>query len=179
MKSRSRARLMLAYCLLGCGVLILGGCRRPEPGAVVAPLQEPPVDAARVSAADAAIWRHQRSIAADLNGDGTPERLVLVADVQLSDSGQPLWEDGHRWAVFVADTPQVTLLYAAFVPNGSVEAAVLTGDGEGRRHVLVHERTPGQTRSMVIAYERPGTARSISEANYQIENWVPTLVRPE
>jgi hypothetical protein len=118
------------------------GCSRSDGTRVGSTDAARPLDTARVSSIDAAEWQHRRSIEADLNGDDTLEHLVIASDVQLSDSATPLWEDGHRWAVFVEETPQLTLLYAAFVPNRHVEVGILAPDAEGRRNVLVQERTP-------------------------------------
>ncbi len=64
-------------------------------------------------------------------------------------------------------------MYTAFVPNGFVEAALLQASSEGRREVLVQERTPQQLRALVVAYEAPGKARSVSGAYYQVETWFP------
>lgn len=89
-------------------VAMLAGCGRQDAASRVSQLQAPPVDVVRVSPGDAATWRRQKALEADLNGDGAPERLMLAADVQLSDKGDALWEDGHRWAAFVADAPDVT-----------------------------------------------------------------------
>lgn len=167
--------LLATLALLGLG---LTGCA-PPPASEPNPLEAPPVDSVRVrSAEEAAGWSHSRAIEADLDGDGSAERLVLAADVVLGPGGAPLWEDGHRWAAFVEDGGERTLLYAAFVPNGHAEAAVLGADAEGRRHVLIAERTPQQARSLVVAYERPGRARSVSAAYYQVERWLPGLVAP-
>ena len=156
--------------------LLAASCsRQPAPRS---PLEAAPVDTARVNAAEAARWRHTRSVSADLNADGSPDRLVLASDVELSSDGTPLWEDGHRWAVYVDDGAEPTLLYGAFVPNGHVEAAVMNADSMGHRHVYVQERTPGRARSMVVAYESAGRARAISDGNYYLESWLPTLTTP-
>lgn len=156
-------------------------CRRlppPTDSPAANPLGNPPVDLARVRSADeAAGWPHRRVSEADLD-DGTVERVVLTSDVHLNDGGKPLWEDGHRWAVFVEGEGRRTLLYAAFVPNGHTEAAVLTADTGGRRHVLIQEQTPQQVRSLVVSYDRPGVAKAVSSAYYQIEQWLPGLTRP-
>jgi hypothetical protein len=133
-----------------------------------------PVDAAGVTASQAASWRHRRTLAVDLDADAGDEELVIAADVELSADGTPLWEDGHRWAVFVAGPP-VTVLYAAFVPNGHVEAAVLKPDRRGRRPVLVRERTPGQERTFVLAYDGAGSARAVSAIASSIDRRVPDL----
>jgi hypothetical protein len=135
-----------------------------------------PIDASRIRIDEASQWRHRRVIDADLTADGRRERIVLAADVMLNDAGVPLWEDGHRWAVFVEEGERHTLVYGAFVPNGEAEAAVLAPDGIGsRRHLLVRERTPQQLRTIVIGYDGPDAVRTISAAHYQIEHWLPPL----
>ena len=134
-----------------------------------------PVDTLRIRLADVVAWPHRRAIDVDLDGDAAAERLVLSADVTLDDRGLPLWEDGHRWALFVEDGEARTLLYGAFVPNGHVEAAVLSAQTESRsRSVLVRERTPQQSRSFVIAYDGRA-ARTVSAAYDQVEAWLPSL----
>lgn len=139
------------------------------------PLQAPPVDSARVGdVRQAAGWAYRHALSADLDGDGHPERLVLASDVAVRPDGTPLWEDGHRWALFAeAADGRRTLLYSAFVPNGFAEAAVLASDPRGRRHVLVQERTPQQVRALEVEYRGPGDARSSSAAQYQVEGWMP------
>jgi hypothetical protein len=149
--------------------------RAAPPAAEHNPLDAPPVDSARVGSMDQiAGWAYRREASADLDGDGRPERLVLAADAEVRPDGTPLWEDGHRWALFAESAAgQRTLLYGAFVPNGFAEAAVLTADAQGRRRVLVQERTPQQVRALDIEYRGPGDARSASSAYYQVESWLP------
>lgn len=160
--------LALAALLFGCG-----GSPSLEPE--INPLEALPVDSSRVaSAAEVAEWEYQRRSRADLDGDGMAEAVVIAADVLLSASGVPLWEDGHRWAVYVQSSEGAsTLLYAAFVPNGFAEASILVADSRGRRHVLVQERTPQQIRALEVEYSGPGAAKSISGAYYQIHEWLP------
>jgi len=139
------------------------------------PLEAPPVDVSRVGSAEVAdAWAYRREASADLDGDGTTERIVISADVTISEKKVPLWEDGHRWAVYAEATDgRRTMLYGAFVPNGFAEAAVLAADSEGKRRVLVQERTPSQVRALEIEYLGPGIAKSRSAAHYQIEQWLP------
>ena len=154
-------------------VLALAACRRPAPERN--PLSAPPVDTARIrSVEEAASWKYRRGVAADLDGDGRAERVFIVADATLGADGAPLWEDGHRWAVYVeAPGGERTLLYGAFVPNGFAEAAVLARDDTGRREVLVQERTPQRLRSVTVAYAGPHRARSVSDAYYHLGEWLP------
>jgi len=156
-------------------LILSAACRRADaPAAERNPLQAPPVDSARVGNVEqVAAWAYRRELSADLDGDGRPERLVLTADVEVRPDGVPLWEDGHRWALFAESSDARTLLYSAFVPNGFAEAAVLTADAQGRRRVLVQERTPQQVRALEVEYHGPGDARSSSAAHYQVESWMP------
>jgi hypothetical protein len=156
-------------------MILLAACHPDAPGAVERnPLDAPPVDSARVSIGAVEAWRYRRELSADLDGDGQPERLVLTSDVEVRPDGVPLWEDGHRWALFAENTAgNRTLLYAAFVANGFVEAAVLQANDQGRRRVLVQERTPQQVRALEVEYRAPGDARSSSGAYYQVESWMP------
>jgi hypothetical protein len=153
-------------------------CARADPPrAERNPLDAPPVDSARVGSIDQiAAWAYRREASADLDGDGDgrPERLVLAADAEVRPDGTPLWEDGHRWALYAQSAAgERTLLYGAFVPNGFAEAAVLTPDAQGRRRVLVQERTRQQVRALDVEYRGPGDARSASSAYYQVESWLP------
>ncbi|HEX6368049.1 MAG TPA: hypothetical protein VF006_03890 [Longimicrobium sp.] len=162
---------------LGMMMIVLAACRPADPPGAAErnPLEAPPVDSARVGDARlAAGWAYRRELSADLDGDGPAERIVLASDVEVRPDGTPLWEDGHRWALF-AETPagERTLLYSAFVPHGFAEAAVLQADDQRRRRVLVQERTPQQLRSLEIEYRGPGDARSSSAAYYQVESWLP------
>lgn len=142
------------------------------------PLSAPPVDAKLgVSAGDALGWGYRRELRADLDGDGSPEQVVLASDVVMNDRGLPLWEDGHRWAVVVREDETDTLVFLAFVPNGFVEAAVMTASSEGDRDLWIQERTPAQVRDIAVSYDGPGAARTVSAAYYQVEQWMPGSAR--
>jgi hypothetical protein len=132
-----------------------------------------PVDTSRIHAAEVGGYGYRREVTADLNGDGKPERVVIAADVSMGPTG-PLWQDAHRWAVYVEpEKGERTLLYGAFVPNGFAEAAVLGASSDKGRKVLVQERTPQQVRAFEIEYEGPGNARLSSAAYYQVGEWLP------
>lgn len=162
--------LLLAMC--ACGP----DGREPDGERV---LDGPPVDPGIVASADvAADWGYRRRLEADLDGDGTVEAVVMAADVEVLEDGTPLWEDGHRWAAFVEpEAGPRTLLYAAFVPNGFAEAAVLWPTADGRRAVLVQERTPQRVRILEVEFDGPGTARLRSAAAYPVETWLPGSAR--
>jgi hypothetical protein len=131
-----------------------------------------PIDARGGSVEVAEKFAYQREASADLDGDGSNERVVLAADVTLR-AGEPLWEDGHRWAVWVVPPNGArTLLYAAFVPNGSVDAAVVTSEEGRRRRVLVQETTPQSARVFVLEYQGAGKATAVSRQAHDVATWL-------
>lgn len=136
------------------------------------PTSAAPVDTARIRVNEVASWRYRREISADLDGDDKLERLVIAADVAMGPTG-PLWEDAHRWAVYVEPAKgERALLYGALVPNGFAEAAVLAPDQDHRRKVLIQERTPQQVRNLEVEYHK-GKVRLSSAAYYQVGEWLP------
>jgi len=153
-------------------LLIASGCRE-DPSARNVPVPAAQLVGIEVSARDALGWSHRGELSADLDGDGTAESVLLTSDVQLSPTGAPLWEDGHRWALVIHDGNDTTLAYAAFVPQGFVEAAVLGPSSAGRREILLQERTPAQLRSISIGYAGPHRATATAAAYYQLEQWLP------
>lgn len=166
---------MIARSLYVVLILASASCST-QPAAEPNPLMKPPLSL-ELTVREAGGWTHQNEIRADLDGDGGQERIALLSDVTTGDRGRPLWEDGHRWALLIDDGSGSVLAYSAFVPNGFVEAAVLTESPDGTREVLIQERTPGQLRSLVIAYDEAGTVRPVSAAHYAIEQWLPGSAR--
>jgi hypothetical protein len=161
---------------LALATLALGCTERVEQR-LANPLEAPPVDTSKVrSALVAAGWDHRQAVDIDLDGDTVAERLVLASDVTVRPDGTPLWEDGHRWAVFVeTPTGERTMLYAAFVPHGFAEVGILAPDDRGRRHVLVQERSPNQLRTFDVEYEGTGKARGQASAQWALEAWLQDL----
>lgn len=156
---------LVAAVILGCAP----GPRPEEPN----PLESPPIDSVRVGGTDeVAAWSYREEAAADLDGDGTSETLVLAADVAFGPEREPLWEDGHRWALFVEpDRGARTMLYSAFVPNGRPTVAILQPDDRRRRRVLVEERAATELRVYEIEYAAQ-RARLSSALFSQVERWL-------
>jgi hypothetical protein len=85
-------------------------------------------------------WSYSQRVTADLDNDGTDESLVLLSDVHLDKSGQPLWEDGHRWQVYVQEPDSgITRLYARFIPNGKLVAELTSDIGPSPSIVLLEQ----------------------------------------
>ena len=157
--------------------LALTGCASPPEST---PADAPPIDHGRVSLADAVGWPLQRSVRADLDGDGADERLVVASDVAVDASGMPMWEDGHRWAAYVVDAPEGeaadssrTLLYGAFLPMGRAEVAVTEPSAGEPPRVFVLSRSVGRVTAQDVAYDGPGEARGLGSATFSPLTWVP------
>ena len=158
-------------------LLVLAACDPPPENT---PADAPPIDHERVSLADAVGWPLQRSVRADLDGDGADERLVVASDVAVDASGMPMWEDGHRWAAYVVDAPEGeaadssrTLLYGAFLPMGRAEVAVTEPSVGEPPRVFVLSRSTARVTGEDIAYDGPGEARSLGGATFSPLTWVP------
>ena len=161
-----------AALMIGVVVLAIGPCSRPSAQQRAVGEGTAVVDSARAGSADAAAsWAWKRETRADLDGDGRSETVAIASDVTVGNDGRPLWEDGHRWAVYVeAETGRRTLLYSAFVPNGHAEAAILEPDQEGRRDVLVQERTPSGLRVLRIGWPDGEVVEATGE--FPVAEWL-------
>jgi hypothetical protein len=159
----------LVFAIAACGAPQERGREHPR-------LDQPPIDLQiGVTADTAARWPHRIATDVDLNADGSTERLVIASDVTVMQNGEPLWEDGHRWAVYAERGDTRTLLYAAFLPHGVAEVALAAPDELGRQSVVVVERTPQHSRTLVVAYDSAAAARTVSYANYPLDQWLPSL----
>ena len=172
----SPLRPPIAAAAVGLAIL-LSGCTSPSEQNT--PLTTPPIDAERVSMEEALGWAVQQSTIADLDNDGADERLVLAADAEAGPEGEPLWEDGHRWALWAVELATDaagdsvrTLLYGAFVPNGTAEVAVQDPSIGQAPAVLILERSPAQVRVLEVMYDGPGAAREASAAYYRPRTWL-------
>jgi hypothetical protein len=162
--SRHRARWIATFLVAGVG------CSQPTPeDAAVARegTQEraeaqadtiPDLIQGRVPTAVAGDsgWRYQQSVIADLDGDGADETIVLISDVSLDPGGAPLWEDGHRWQVYVRETDgSVTRLYARFLANGKLTAEIVTPASGTALALVLLEQTPTRMALYEFRYRGP------------------------
>jgi hypothetical protein len=100
-------------------------------------------------------WAYVQRATVDFDADGELETAVLISDVTLDATGAPLWEDGHRWQVYIEEpTGERTYLYRRFLPNGSLAADVVRRDS-GTRSLLLVARTPHQLTIHEIKYSGP------------------------
>jgi hypothetical protein len=104
-------------------------------------------------------WMYAQRVSADFDGDGADETAVLICDVTLDASGRPLWEDGHRWQLYVEESDgKTTRLYARFVPRGRVTAEVGVPSAGQELYIVVVEHSP--ERMGVYEYEYRGPMRA-------------------
>jgi hypothetical protein len=137
------------------GLISAGGCADADRDAVTVSMDSLIEERVPAAAAGDQGWAYAERGSADLDADGTSESIVLICDVTLDGRGQPLWEDGHRWQVYVEETGgQRTRLYGRFVPNGTVSAQVTDG-AAGTATLTIVERTPGKLAVYEVAYRGP------------------------
>ena len=103
-------------------------------------------------------WKYNVSARADFDGDGVEERAVLIADVALDARGTPVWEDGHRWQLYVEEPDSTrTYAYAAFLPNGKATVDVTVADSARPPTMTLLSQTPFALSVYEFAYRSPGT----------------------
>lgn len=101
-------------------------------------------------------WMYQQQVVADIDGDGDDETAVLICDVTLDAGGQPLWEDGHRWQVYVREGDgRITRLYARFLPNGKLTAELALPPGGATHGIVLIEQTPSHVGVYEFRYRGP------------------------
>lgn len=107
-------------------------------------------------------WNYHRSAEADLDGDGSPERVVLTARVELY-RGRPAWDDGQPWQVYVeAAGGSRTYLYARRLQLGALTLRISAGEPA---QVILLEHLPDRLSLYEIHYRQPGQA--VAVARYQ------------
>jgi hypothetical protein len=109
-------------------------------------------------------WNYQQRADADFDGDGMNETAVLIADVVLDAQGGPLWEDGHRWQVYVEERDGVrTYLYARFLPNGKLTAEVTRPNAGRAPTIVLLEHTPEALGVFEFSYQGPNRLAMVSQ----------------
>ena len=120
--------------------------------------QAPPTDLALIdSTIPPAIagedgWNFQQSVSADFTGDGQAERVVLTARVELV-RGQPAWDDGQPWQVYVeSGNGSRTYLYAQRLQLGTLSMRMSQSDSTQLPTVILLEQLPERWRIFEVRY---------------------------
>lgn len=80
-------------------------------------------------------WNYRKTATADLDGDGTAERITVVSSAHVDPTTKTVaWDDGHIWHVYV-DEPDGTrtVLFANWVQLGRLDVGVAM---DGRSLIL-------------------------------------------
>src|SRR5688572_2728651 len=96
--------------------LISGACRLSDvpPDASLGALIDTGIPAAQAGQPG---WVYTQRAQADFDADGQVETAVLISDVTLDKGGAPLWEDGHRWQLYIEEPGgERTYLFRQFLP---------------------------------------------------------------
>jgi hypothetical protein len=116
-------------------------------------------------------WRYQRRASADLDGDGAGETVVLIADVELDPRGQPIWDHGHRWQVYVEERDgRRTYIYARFLPNGKLDAHLARRDSTTPPTIVLLEQTPYNLAVYDVRYLGPTRAAVVGRFERRVEH---------
>ena len=100
-------------------------------------------------------WDYRRSFVADLNEDGRPETIEILARVSR-DSGRGddyQWDDGQPWQVYVREGDQLTHIYARWVQLGHI--SVYVTDEPHPRLMIAEAQGAGYALYSVV-YKGPG-----------------------
>ncbi|MGE5674383.1 MAG: hypothetical protein ACM3XM_10910 [Mycobacterium leprae] len=74
-------------------------------------------------------WQYAKIGTADLDGDGKDEKVVLLGNVQGSESkGGWMWDDGHAWSVYIEEADGTrTYVYTGWVQMGVLQGSIIEG----------------------------------------------------
>jgi len=106
-------------------------------------------------------WEFVQIARGDFDGDSTPERAVLLADVRRY-QGSYAWEDGHRWNLYVEEPDGTrTRVYGRFLPTGMLEALLARADSTAPPSIVLVERSPFAVGVYEVLYRGPGEVRAV------------------
>ncbi len=110
-------------------------------------------------------WNYRQFADADLDGDGTVERVVLTARVELV-RGRPAWDDGQPWQVYIESADgRRTYVYAQRLQIGTLTMRVSLAEGGRPATVVLIEHLPDRLSLYEISYA--GTDRASVAERFQ------------
>ena len=115
-------------------------------------------------------WMYSQQVTADIDGDDDEETVVLISDVTLDGGGAPLWEDGHRWQVYVRERDGATTrLYARFLPNGKLTAELVAPPSGRTLGIVLLEQSPFHIGVYEFRYRGPNQVEVFRRLDRDIE----------
>ena len=156
--------------LAACGGEGGGGAEPSTPEAS----RYPPVDLVSPRLEDDTLgepgWAHGQTATADLDGDGIPERAVIIANAE-DYRGRVLWNDNQIWQVYVEETDGTrTYVYKRLLQLGSLTARlarpesarpIRPGEQPEPPTILLLENTPQSFSAYEVRYSGPGQATAV------------------
>jgi hypothetical protein len=107
---------------------------------------------------------------ADFDGDGQEETAVLIAQVEVGKRGELLWEDGHRWQMYIEEADStLTYVYARFLPNGKLEASVTRPEKGKPATIVLRELTPHALGIYEVRYSGPQRSRTVQHLYRELD----------
>ncbi|MEO5825655.1 MAG: hypothetical protein ABIR59_07195 [Gemmatimonadales bacterium] len=126
-----------------------GADTAPAPTVVLVDSGQPP------AAAGADGWNYHRTASVDLDGDGTLERVVIAARVEMV-RGRPTWDDGQQWQVYVEEADSFrTLVYARRLQLGTLSLRLEAGPAGAPRRMVLMEHLPDRLAVYEVSYRGP------------------------
>jgi hypothetical protein len=114
-------------------------------------------------------WNYQQATAVDLDGDGTPERAVLTARVELY-QGRPAWDDGQPWQVYVEEPDSSrTYLYARRLQLGTLTMRAGVADGDRLPSIILLEHLPHRLAVYEATYAGPDSASVVTRFEREVD----------
>ena len=122
-----------------------------------------------LAVADAPGWEYQRTLEADLNGDGEPETIEIIARVLRAPqgAGDYQWDDGQPWQVYIRDGDQTTHVYARWVQLG--ELLVFVTDDPQPRLVIAESQGAGYA-LYTVDYHSPGKVKTVMVTSFSVSD---------
>ena len=101
-------------------------------------------------------WNYQQTAESDLDGDGSPERIILTARVELY-RGRPAWDDGQPWQVYI-ESPEGnrTYIFAQRLQLGTLTMRLGQSDNGDSTMVILLVHLPDKLSLYEISYLGPG-----------------------
>lgn len=103
-------------------------------------------------------WDYKQTVAADLDGDGTQERVVIMARVERSpdNPGEYLWDDGQPWQVLVeSSSGDQTPVYSRWVQIGQLKGFISEEKKNGGHDLILLELTGAGVSLYRVEYDGP------------------------
>lgn len=140
-----------------------------QPGAGTAP--SPPLIDSTIPPAIAGEdgWSYHQSASADLDGDGSAERVVLTARVEMY-RGRPAWDDGQPWQVYVEPVEGArTYLYAQRLQLGTLTMRITTASHGEPPTIVLLEHLPHQLSVYEASYAAPHSVNVVTRFQRELD----------